>query len=75
MTVWLAIAVIGSLLAGLLARHKGRSPVLWAVLALLFSPLVIAILLGLPALQHCPRCAEKVRRDAEVCRHCSYELR
>lgn len=48
----------------------------WLLLALVFSPLVCAIFLAIigQSGQKCPKCAEVVKRDALICRHCGNEL-
>jgi hypothetical protein len=72
--IWALAWIACMIAAGLIARRKGRSAVIWAALCLLLTPVVIPVLWALPALKKCPRCAEPVRVDAEVCRHCSYEF-
>jgi hypothetical protein len=80
----LIIWVIAALLAVVIAGTKGRSEAGWAFLTLLLSPLVLLILLVLPKLDpeapsadthvRCPDCAELVRREARVCKHCGRSL-
>ena len=60
----------------IIASKKGRSPVLWFILALI--PVVgfvsFCVLLVLPhsedELMECPHCAEQIRIAANVCKHC-----
>jgi hypothetical protein len=67
---WLACIIV----AGLIARRRGRSAAIWAALCLLLTPIVIPVLLVLPVLKKCPRCSERAKADAKICRHCSYEF-
>lgn len=76
-------------LVGMIASGRGRSFLGWFLLAFLISPLlslVLVLVLGKPAtLQRsdsviqdggkvCPRCAESVKRAAQVCRFCGHEF-
>jgi hypothetical protein len=75
---------VAAILAVIIAGTKGRSEAGWAILTLLLSPLVLLILLVLPKLDpeapspethvRCPDCAELVRREARVCKHCGRSL-
>jgi len=81
--------IIFSVLIGVLAGSWGRSGFGWFVLALLVSPLlaVLALLIagrykgssgsGSSYLhdreKKCPDCAERVKLEARVCKHCGHE--
>lgn len=71
------------------ADNKGRSPVGWLFISLVFSPIIAwLILLATPKragkiearaitsgeYKRCPNCAELVRSAAIKCRHCGSEL-
>ena len=83
--IWLGLSV----LAGVIAARKGRSGIGFFLLAALLSPLIgiIAALIAnsdaavmerrrLESGQErkCPHCAELVRIDARVCKHCGRDL-
>ena len=70
--LWLILMIV----TGVVASRRGRSVVVWLLLALIFNPIVILILLVLPDrnLKTCPACAEEVKRDAQICRFCGYEF-
>lgn len=83
--VWVAL----SFMAGAIAGNKGRSTVGFFFLALFLSPVVgtIAILVAAPnkavieakelssgRSQRCSDCAELVRLEARVCRHCGKSM-
>lgn len=66
-----------SFLVGIGAIFKSRSVIMWAGLSLLISPLVAGIILlvisdGDYAI--CPKCKEKVKSDATICKHCGVEF-
>lgn len=77
-----------SLLVGVLGARMGRNGFLWFALSVLISPLiaVIALLVTGRAVEpdpnmptpdthvSCPACAELVRNEARVCKHCGCKL-
>jgi hypothetical protein len=82
---WIAGWVFGALLAGHIAYGKGRSQALYIFIGLFLTPIValLMIVFSRPddaALQRrelhsgrakiCPACAEIVKREAKVCKHC-----
>ena len=75
MVRYILIAIVAGIAGSILARHKGRSPVLWFILCTIVPLLVIAIAL-LPSLvakgytKKCPHCAEIIKEDATFCKHC-----
>ncbi len=76
---WLVILLIWvciSTMVGILADRWNRSGVLWAAIALIFSPIVaITYLLALGnANPSCPRCCGNVAARARVCWHCGGDL-
>ena len=60
----------------LLANRFDRSGVGWFLISLVVSPLIAAIFLVIigHAGKKCPSCAETVKKEATICRHCGYEL-
>jgi len=72
------IGVVFGIVGAILARRKGRSPIVWFILCTLIIP-VIAIAL-LPALvakgftKKCPHCAEIIKEDATRCKHCGVNI-
>lgn len=86
---WVLIWVALSGVAGVIAAKKGRSPGGFFLLALLLSPLV-GILAAIVASENkarteeeqihagqarrCPFCAELVRAEAVLCKHCGRSL-
>ncbi len=68
--------VVFSLAIILLARRLERSGIIWFFISLIISPLVsgiILLILGQNG-KKCPKCAEKVKKDAHVCRHCGFDF-
>ncbi len=70
--LWLILMIV----TGVVASRRGRSVIGWLLLALIFTPIVLLILLVLPdrGLKTCPECAEQVKREAAICRFCGYEF-
>jgi len=86
---WVVLWLGFSILAGVVAANKGRSAIGFFFLALLLSPLVGLIAALVVAenrneiekqqlergdMVKCPFCAELVRSEARICKHCGKEL-
>lgn len=82
---WLVLAI----LVGVFAGSKGRSGFGYFLLAILLSPLIgfIIVLILSPVLKNteaksiasgnlkkCPECAELVKAEAKICKHCKSTL-
>ncbi len=68
-----------SILVGTYASSKKRSGVGWFFLSLIISPLIAFIIIlvaGSPrgTLKKCPKCAEEVKIEAQVCRFCGFQF-
>lgn len=70
------VYVLLAVVVGASASNKNRSAVGWAALSLAISPLVAFLLLFISGenIKKCPQCAEKVKPEALVCKHCSYKF-
>jgi hypothetical protein len=72
--VWFVLSV----LIGMWAGRRGRSSGAWFFISLMFSPLLAAACILCFAnlnTQICPACAEPVRKEAAICKHCHTNLR
>jgi len=83
---YLIIWFLFGLVAAVIANSKGRSGCGWFLLGVLIGPfsLVIAFLPAIPAKTGeptpethvvCPDCAELIRKEARVCKHCGCRLK
>ncbi len=76
---YIILITVAGIAGALLARPKGRSPVLWFLLCAMVPLLVIAILL-LPSVvakgytKKCPYCTEIIKEYATVCKYCGMNL-
>jgi hypothetical protein len=78
--VWIGVAIA----CAIVASNKGRSGFGWFIMGLLFSLISLLIVLVLPKVDEdtpseethvkCPDCAELVRREARICKHCGCKL-
>lgn len=83
--LWIGLSV----LAGVIAANKGRSGIGFFFLAAILSPLIgiIAALVAKPNTERveqkeldrgssrkCPSCAELIKYEAKVCKHCGREF-
>jgi hypothetical protein len=79
MVRYVILVVVVGIAGGLIARPKGRSPLLWFLLCAMVPPLIIAIAL-LPSVasrgvtKKCPHCSEIIKHDATVCKYCGLFL-
>jgi hypothetical protein len=83
---WLTLWFIFSIAVAVIASLLGRSGIGWFVLSLLISPLLAVIVLAIAGRAadadapkpdthvKCPDCAELVRKEARVCKHCGCRL-
>lgn len=72
------LGIIAGIAGSIIARNKGRSPLWWFILCAIFPFLIIVAAL-LPYkvskgyTKKCPYCAEIIKEDAVVCKHCGRE--
>ena len=75
---YVLLLIIAGIVGGIIAGRKGRNPILWFILCAIV-PLLIAVIIVLPPLvskghtKKCHYCAEIIKEDAIVCKHCGRE--
>lgn len=78
---FLVVAVILGIIPAAIANRKGRSFFWWWVFGFLLFILALPLsIIAKPAtgsgkpFQQCPYCAEHIRSEARVCRHCGRDI-
>jgi len=71
--------IIFTVLIGIWASNLGRNVFLCILGSLLLSPMLVAIYLLIAGksdelYKKCPQCAELVKKEALVCKHCGSKL-
>jgi hypothetical protein len=76
---YVLLLIVAGIVGGIIAGRKGRSRIGWFILCGL-SPLLIIVIALLPPVvskghtKKCPYCAEIIKEDAIVCKHCGREM-
>lgn len=80
------IGVFFALLVGVLATSLGRNGFGWFLLSLVITPILAGIILLIAGkadgrqastsgkTSRCPECAERILKEARVCKHCGHRL-
>lgn len=79
--LWLLCGILTAVVGG----AKGRSGCGWFIVGVLAGPLGLLAVVGMPvaaetqagdagASRKCPACAETIKREARLCKHCGHSL-
>jgi hypothetical protein len=70
-------AVAFAVLSGIVANNKNRDPAKWGIIGLLFGLFGFIAVIAVSTVKNekkCPACAEHIKVEARVCKHCGYEF-
>lgn len=73
MDTWILWPLFGLIGVGI-GIHKGLNPVAAFLGGVFLGPLSFLMFFVSSSLKKCPQCAEKVKKDAHICKHCNYSF-
>ena len=73
------VGIFFGVVAAVIARYKGRNEFVWFVVGFLFQIIGLIVVFFPPVVKMgvnklCPRCAEIVKANATLCKHCHSPL-
>ena len=72
---WLWIwPLIGIIIGWAIASERGMAPAMGALGGALLGPFAILLIAVTPTEKKCPKCAENVKKEAVVCKHCGHDF-
>jgi hypothetical protein len=79
MSMYILVAVLFGVVAGVISRSKGRSVIGWFLVGLIIGPfsLIVAVLPVKPQdgrFIECPACCEVIQLEARICHHCGSQI-
>lgn len=85
MELFIGLWLLCGILAAVVGSAKGRSGCGWFIVGVLAGPLGLLAAVGMPvvsqgesgdasASRKCPACAETIKREARLCKHCGHSL-
>lgn len=74
-----SVLILAGTIPAIIAMRKGQKFVPWLLYGILLWPvaLIHSLLLrneGVEVTRACPHCAERVKKEAKVCKHCGRDL-
>jgi len=79
MGMFLLLALL-ALIPAMIAQRKGRSALLWWVFGVLLfivalpASIIIKPLEAQPEGKKCQKCAEQIKEEAQICKHCGSDV-
>lgn len=67
---WILFGLIGFAIG----LKKGLNPALAILGGILLGPLSILMIFVSKEVKKCPKCAENIKKEAKVCKHCGYSF-
>jgi hypothetical protein len=67
---WVVLGLVGATLL----RSRGMKPSAAFAVGLLLGPFSLLVAVATPTSKKCPMCAELVKKDALVCKHCGHQF-
>lgn len=71
----ITVLIICAIACAAIASRREKNPAVWFLAGLLFGPIgLLFVIVDRSGGQKCPECAETIKKQAALCKHCGHRL-